>query len=189
MSLSDTFDGKALQMDFSHKSVDRIIFCVFLESDHKIYKEKMLHHFPIDDEDMHENSPLTKKYRSKELSEKSDDKIEVSTEESPDGQAENSLKKKEDEKCTGSPSVPLESQDDDSKPSDVYMDSQVEDQSEDNEMPTQPCSQTEVGNSQAQSEGTQKMSDDEENSPTQGEDKENNEHIPYIDDCEDESGQ
>ncbi|XP_043552577.1 ADP-ribose glycohydrolase MACROD1-like isoform X2 [Chiloscyllium plagiosum] len=171
--------------------VDRIIFCVFLESDHKIYKEKMLHHFPIDDEDMHENSPLTKKYRSKELSEKSDDKIEVSTEETPDGQAENSLKKKEDEKCTGSP-LPLESQDDDSKPSDVYMDSQIEDQSEDNEMPTQPCSQTEgveMDNSQAQSEGTQKMSDDEENSPTQGEDKENNEHIPYIDDCEDESGQ
>ncbi|XP_048456851.1 ADP-ribose glycohydrolase MACROD2-like [Rhincodon typus] len=56
--------------------VDRIIFCVFLESDHKIYKEKMLHHFPIDEEDMHENSPSTMKYRSNELSEKSDDKIE-----------------------------------------------------------------------------------------------------------------
>ncbi|XP_048391586.1 ADP-ribose glycohydrolase MACROD1-like [Stegostoma tigrinum] len=172
--------------------VDRVIFCVFLESDHKIYKEKMLHHFPIDEEDMHENSPSSKKYRSNELLEKSDDKIEVSSEEGPEGQAESSPIKKEDEKSADSPSLPLGSQDDDSKPSDVYMDSQIEDKHEDSEMPNQLCSQTEgmeTGSSQDQSEGTQKMSDNEENSPTQGEDKESNEHIPYIDEFEDESGQ
>ncbi|XP_078412597.1 ADP-ribose glycohydrolase MACROD2 [Cetorhinus maximus] len=171
--------------------VDRIIFCVFLESDHKIYKEKMLHHFPIDEEDLHENSPTTKKYRNKELSQKSDDKIEVSTEESPDGQAENSPKKTEIEKCVDS-TLPLGNQDDDSKPSDTYMDSQIEDKPEDSDMLSQPSTQTEemeMDNSQVQSEGTQKMNDDEENSPTQGEDKENNDRIPYIDECEDESGQ
>ncbi|XP_067900412.1 ADP-ribose glycohydrolase MACROD2 isoform X2 [Heterodontus francisci] len=171
--------------------VDRIIFCVFLESDLKIYKEKMLHHFPIDEEDLNANSPSTEKYRNKELSQKSDDKIEVSTEESPDGQAENSPKMTEDEKCVDSP-LPLVSQDDDSKPNEVYMDSQIKDKPEDSEMLSQPCTQTEgmeMGNSQEQSEGTQKMNDDEENSATQGEDKENNDRIPYIDECEDESGQ
>ncbi|XP_072362735.1 ADP-ribose glycohydrolase MACROD2 isoform X1 [Scyliorhinus torazame] len=171
--------------------VDRIIFCVFLESDLKIYQEKMLHHFPIDEEDLHENSPSTKKYRNKESSQKSDDKIEVSTEESPDGQAEDSLKKTEVEKCVDTP-LPLENQDADSKPSEVYMESQIEDKPEESEMLSQPCTQTEemeMDNSQVQSEGTQKMNDDEENSPTQGEDKENNDRIPYIDECEDETGQ
>uniref|UniRef100_UPI00398F222E ADP-ribose glycohydrolase MACROD2 isoform X4 n=1 Tax=Pristiophorus japonicus TaxID=55135 RepID=UPI00398F222E len=171
--------------------VDRIIFCVFLESDHKIYKEKMLHHFPIDEEDLNANSPSAKKYRNKELLEKSDDKIEVSTEGSPDGEAENSPQKTEDEKCADSP-TPLVSHDDDSKPSDVYMDSQIEDIPEDSKILSQPCTQLEemeMGNSQDQSEGTQKMNDDEENSPTQGEDKENIDRIPYIDECEEDSGQ
>uniref|UniRef100_UPI00398E54E5 ADP-ribose glycohydrolase MACROD2 isoform X2 n=1 Tax=Pristiophorus japonicus TaxID=55135 RepID=UPI00398E54E5 len=173
------------------ESVDRIIFCVFLESDHKIYKEKMLHHFPIDEEDLNANSPSAKKYRNKELLEKSDDKIEVSTEGSPDGEAENSPQKTEDEKCADSP-TPLVSHDDDSKPSDVYMDSQIEDIPEDSKILSQPCTQLEemeMGNSQDQSEGTQKMNDDEENSPTQGEDKENIDRIPYIDECEEDSGQ
>ncbi|XP_067845568.1 ADP-ribose glycohydrolase MACROD1-like isoform X2 [Heptranchias perlo] len=171
--------------------VDRIIFCVFLESDHKIYKEKMLQHFPIDEEDLNVHSIPTKKYKNKELLEKGDEKIEVSTEENPDGEAESSPKKTDDEKYVDSP-LPLESHDDDSKPSDVYMDSQIEDKPEDSKMLSQPGTQTEemeMGNSQDQLEGTQKMNDDEENSQTQGDDKENNDRIPYIDECEEDSGQ
>ncbi|XP_059842185.1 ADP-ribose glycohydrolase MACROD1-like isoform X4 [Hypanus sabinus] len=155
--------------------VDRIIFCVFLESDHKIYKEKLLHHFPIDEEDLSTNSPSSKKYGNKESMEKSNDKIEASVEESGDGIANNSPKKTEDEKHD-SP-VPLVSHDDDLKLHDMCMDSQIEDKQEDTVMLSQPCTQIEemeMGSSQQQSEG---------------EDKENNDRIPYIDECEEESGQ
>uniref|UniRef100_A0A671E8P4 Mono-ADP ribosylhydrolase 2 n=1 Tax=Rhinolophus ferrumequinum TaxID=59479 RepID=A0A671E8P4_RHIFE len=53
----------------NHHEVDRIIFCVFLEVDFKIYKKKMSEFFPIDDneeedvdmkEDADENSPEEK---------------------------------------------------------------------------------------------------------------------------------
>ncbi|XP_062912205.1 ADP-ribose glycohydrolase MACROD2 isoform X2 [Mobula hypostoma] len=155
--------------------VDRIIFCVFLESDHKIYKEKMLHHFPIDEEDLSTNSPSSKKNGNKESMEKSNDKIEASMEESGDGIANNSPKKTEDEKHD-SPK-PLVSHDDDLKQHDTYMDSQIEDKQEDTVMLSQPCTQIEemeMGSSQEQSEG---------------EDKENNDSIPFIDECEEESGQ
>ncbi|XP_069787927.1 ADP-ribose glycohydrolase MACROD2 isoform X3 [Narcine bancroftii] len=154
--------------------VDRIIFCVFLESDHKIYKEKMLHHFPIDEEDVNANSPSSKRDGNKESMEKNDDKIEASTEESADIEAKNSPKT-EDEKCDTP--LPLLSRDDDSEPHDVYMDSQIEDKQEDHEILRQPCTQTEemeMGSSQEQLEG---------------EDQDNNDRIPYIDECGEESGQ
>ncbi|XP_032882176.1 ADP-ribose glycohydrolase MACROD2 [Amblyraja radiata] len=154
--------------------VDRIIFCVFLESDLKIYKEKMLHLFPTDDEDLNANSPSSKKYGNKELVEKNDDKIEASTDGSTDAEVKNSPKKT-DEK-SDSPS-PLVSHDDESKLQDVYMDSQLEDKQEDNVMLSQPCTQIEeieMGNSQEQ---------------TEEEDKDNTDRIPYIDECEEESGQ
>ncbi|GCB71508.1 hypothetical protein scyTo_0001600 [Scyliorhinus torazame] len=80
---------------------------------------------------------------------------QFSTEESPDGQAEDSLKKTEVEKCVDTP-LPLENQDADSKPSEVYMESQIEDKPEESEMLSQPCTQTEemeMDNSQVQSEG------------------------------------
>ncbi|XP_078261785.1 ADP-ribose glycohydrolase MACROD1-like isoform X2 [Rhinoraja longicauda] len=126
--------------------VDRIIFCVFLESDHKIYKEKMLHHFPT-----------------------------AATEGSSDGDVKNSPKKTDGK--SDSPS-PLVSHDDESKVQDVYMDSQLEDKQEDDVMLSQPSTrteETEMGNSQEQTE--------------EEDDKDNTDRIPYIDECEEESGQ
>ncbi|XP_055494815.1 ADP-ribose glycohydrolase MACROD2 [Leucoraja erinacea] len=167
--------------------VDRIIFCVFLESDLKIYKEKMLHLFPTDDEDLNANSPSSKKYGNKELVEKNDDKIEgmrYLLKQVINGLYLNLQLLRIDfplrcpESAARWRSTPLVSHDDESKLQDVYMDSQLEDkQQEDNVMLSQPCTQIEeieMGNSQEQ---------------TEEEDKDNTDRIPYIDECEEESGQ
>ncbi|XP_007890482.2 ADP-ribose glycohydrolase MACROD2 isoform X2 [Callorhinchus milii] len=147
--------------------VDRIIFCVFLESDHKIYKEKMLQHFPIDEEDLNLQTPPAKKYKNKDLLEKGDDKSKASAEENLDAKTESSPKQRED--VMESP-LPSESHSDESKSADVCMDSQVDDTPVDSEMHSQPepqVSEIEMGSSQEEPAGSQKMSDGDENSQTQ----------------------
>ncbi|XP_048204731.1 ADP-ribose glycohydrolase MACROD2 isoform X2 [Perognathus longimembris pacificus] len=52
----------------NHQEVDRIIFCVFLEVDFKIYKKKMSEFFPIDDNDEEEDVDM--KEDSEELEHK-----------------------------------------------------------------------------------------------------------------------
>ncbi|XP_042522355.1 ADP-ribose glycohydrolase MACROD2 [Dipodomys spectabilis] len=52
----------------NHQEVDRIIFCVFLEVDFKIYKKKMNEFFPIDDNDGEEDVDM--KEDSEELEHK-----------------------------------------------------------------------------------------------------------------------
>ncbi|XP_058143558.1 ADP-ribose glycohydrolase MACROD2 isoform X2 [Dasypus novemcinctus] len=42
----------------NHQEVDRIIFCVFLEVDFKIYKKKMNEFFPVDDNNEEEDSDM-----------------------------------------------------------------------------------------------------------------------------------
>nr|XP_023405670.1 O-acetyl-ADP-ribose deacetylase MACROD2 [Loxodonta africana] len=93
----------------NHREVDRIIFCVFLEVDFKIYKKKMNEFFPVDDNneekdvDMKEDSDETapeKKQSTEEMEGRSQDADGISTATVPSPASEEALEVCKDEDFT-----------------------------------------------------------------------------------------
>ncbi|XP_012866480.1 PREDICTED: O-acetyl-ADP-ribose deacetylase MACROD2 [Dipodomys ordii] len=90
----------------NHQEVDRIIFCVFLEVDFKIYKKKMNEFFPIDDndgeedvdmkEDSDENGP-EEKQSAEEIEGQSQEADGVSTPPVPSPASEDAVEDCKDE--------------------------------------------------------------------------------------------
>ncbi|XP_023587195.1 ADP-ribose glycohydrolase MACROD2 [Trichechus manatus latirostris] len=93
----------------NHHEVDRIIFCVFLEVDFKIYKKKMNEFFPVDDnneeedvdmkEDSDENAP-EEKQSAEEMEGQNQDADGVNTATVPSPASEEALEVCKDEDST-----------------------------------------------------------------------------------------
>ncbi|XP_027696106.1 ADP-ribose glycohydrolase MACROD2 isoform X1 [Vombatus ursinus] len=126
----------------NHHEMDRIIFCVFLEVDFKIFKKKMSEYFPIEELEAKGLSPPPKKSKAKKsesVKESNEDEAQPATAPSPSEEAVEANKDKdsttdasviqEDDIAHGSVHAqdPAEGHDDDSMKNEMKM--EIESQS------------------------------------------------------------
>nr|XP_047916940.1 ADP-ribose glycohydrolase MACROD2 isoform X4 [Anser cygnoides] len=88
----------------NHNEVDRIIFCVFLEIDYKIFKKKMGEFFPIDDNEETEMSEETGLEQKGQLPSPTKCKAEQPEELQDDAEGGNSTEEKQNMEDTEGPS-------------------------------------------------------------------------------------